>query len=484
MVARLIGPMTATFDRDAMRVGFEPLEREIRIDRLPVSGELPRWLDGSLLRTGPARWEVGTRSLEHWFDGLAMLHRFAFHDGEVSYANRFLRSRAYRSATERGEIGYVEFATDPCCALFERVSTEYAERLTDNGNVNLCRLGQRFIALNETPIPVQFDEETLEAAGVPYRPPGLLSTAHPHIERATGAILNYTAVLGPSNSYRFFRLPQDTATPELLATLPVGEPAYVHSFGLTARWFVLIECPFVVRPLDIVMSGRPYIENYRWQPERGMRLHLLSRDGGEHRGPFVSPETRFLFHHVNAYEAGEEVVVDICAFPDAAIIDALYMERLRAGEPIGWAHLERYRISPGAGEVAHERLLDEWLDLPQINYARCNERPHRYVWGVGNGSGWIDRIVKADIVDRLATVWAQEGCFPGEPVFVAAPDARGEDEGVLLSVVLGPHGTSFLLVLDAGTLRELARADVPHHIPFGFHGMFAGRRATPGIARS
>jgi hypothetical protein len=42
---------------------------------------------------------------------------------------------------------------------------------------------------------------------------------------------------------------------------------------------------------------------------------------------------------------------------------------------------------------------------------------------------------------------------------------------VLLSVVLDPAaGTSFLLVLDANGLGEIARARVPHHIPFGFHG--------------
>ena len=59
-------------------------------------------------------------------------------------------------------------------------------------------------------------------------------------------------------------------------------------------------------------------------------------------------------------------------------------------------------------------------------------------------------------------------------MFVAEPDAEGEDEGVLLSVVLDGHrGNSFLLVLDARSLEELARADAPHHIPFGFHGQFA-----------
>ena len=59
-------------------------------------------------------------------------------------------------------------------------------------------------------------------------------------------------------------------------------------------------------------------------------------------------------------------------------------------------------------------------------------------------------------------------------MFVARPDAEGEDDGVLLSVVLDADaGTSFLLVLDARDLSELARAEVPHHIPFGFHGQFA-----------
>jgi carotenoid cleavage dioxygenase-like enzyme len=29
-----------------------------------------------------------------------------------------------------------------------------------------------------------------------------------------------------------------------------------------------------------------------------------------------------------------------------------------------------------------------------------------------------------------------------------------------------------MLVLDARDLNELARAPVPHHIPFGFHGQY------------
>lgn len=34
------------------------------------------------------------------------------------------------------------------------------------------------------------------------------------------------------------------------------------------------------------------------------------------------------------------------------------------------------------------------------------------------------------------------------------------------------QGRSFLLVLDAQTMNEIGRAEVPHHILFGFHGIY------------
>ncbi len=473
--AQISSLTTGTASKASYAVGLSSLDAETTVERLPLQGALPAWLRGSLIRTGPARWEVGDRTMRHWFDGFAMLHRFGIADGSVSYANRFLQSKAYRAAEERGEIVYSEFATDPCRNLFSRVFSLFDPKISDNANVNLVKLGERFISMTETPIPVQFDGETLETVGVAYETPGLLTTAHPHLDRATGGLINYAAKLGPRNSYRFFRLgPDREAEPEVLAKLSVRQPAYMHSFGLTERWFVLAEYPFVVNPVSIPLSGRPYIENYRWKPELGTRFSLIDRATGEASGPFEAGAC-FGFHHVNAYEQGDEIVADIAVFPDAGIVQDLYLERLRAGKPIAKPELRRFVISPNRGTVVTERLVAEGLDLPRINYGRCSERRHRYVWGVGSGeSGWLDRLVRADAEQRTTSAWEQPGCFPGEPVFVAAPGADAEDEGVLLSVVLD-SGTesSFLLVLDASDLSELARAEAPHHIPFGFHGQFA-----------
>jgi carotenoid cleavage dioxygenase-like enzyme len=412
--------------------------------------------------------------MNHWFDGLAMLHRFSISDGQVSYANKFLQTRAYRAAKERGRISYSEFATDPCRSLFQRVTAMFSPAISDNANVNLVKLGEQFVAMTETPLPVQFDAQTLETVGLAYKAPGQLTTAHPHLDRDTGGMINYAAQLGARNSYRFFRLAPGSQDPEVIASKQVREPAYMHSFGQTQGWLVLAEFPLVVNPLSLAFSGRPYIENFRWKPELGTKIHLMSRTGS---GKLLSFETeaRFAFHHVNSYEDGEDVVVDVCTYPDAGVVEDLYLERLRAGKPVPPAKLERFRLSPTTGEVEVESLLDEPIELPRINYGRCHERPYRYVWGVGVGTGWLDRIVKGDVVARESAVWHEEGCYPGEPVFVAAPDGREEDEGALLSVVFdGQKGNSFLLVLDARTLDELARVEVPHHIPFGFHGQFVG----------
>lgn len=457
------------------RLGFSSLDAEVEIDELPVHGSLPPWLAGSLLRTGPARFEVGDRGLAHWFDGLAMLHRFSFADGGVSYANRFLHSRAYREAERTGRLAFSEFATDPCRSLFKRVASAFRPVTTDNANVNVSRLGDEFIAMTETPLPVVFDATTLEAAGVAYRAPGQLTTAHPHHDPDRGELVNFAVKLGPRSHYRFFAR-RDRGQQRLIASLPVREPGYVHSFGMSERFLVLAEFPLVVNPASLALSGRPYIENYRWEPERGTRLLVVDRDTGELRGTYET-DPCFGFHHVNAFEHDGEVVVDVCAYEDPAIIGALYLDSVRADDPrVPSPRLRRFRLALESGRVTHEPLADQSLELPRISYRRCNGRPYRYVYGAGQGPGtWLDQIVKVDVDERTARVWREEGCYPGEPVFVPEPGGEREDAGVLLSVTLDAgSASSFLLVLDAADLGELARARVPHHIPFGFHGDYYG----------
>lgn len=55
---------------------------------------------------------------------------------------------------------------------------------------------------------------------------------------------------------------------------------------------------------------------------------------------------------------------------------------------------------------------------------------------------------------------------------VAGVPPQAEDDGVVMSVVTGADGRSFLLVLDARAFTEVARAQLPYGIPYGFHCAF------------
>ncbi len=468
-------------------VGVRSLEHEVEDVALEVQGALPAWLTGSLVRTGPARFEVGDRSFAHWFDGLAMLHRFAFAGGEVAYSNRFLHSQAFRHAEERGEIGYSEFATDPCRSIFRRVQAAFSPKLTDNASVNVVRLGDETIALTETTMPIAFDADTLSTLGVTgwaKEIPGQISIAHPHYDFATGEMLSYAAHLGPRSRYRLYAVRPGGAV-RVVGEAPVDRPAYMHSFGMSERYLILAEFPLVVNPLTLLLSGKPFMANFAWAPERGLVFHVIDKDR-ERETRRIRAEPAFAFHHVNAFEEGDELVVDMVAHRDGGIMDKLSLTSLLSGEPVdATGALTRTRLNLRTGEARSAVVNPISFELPRIAYERVAGRRHRYAWGVGNSApaSFLDRIVKIDCDRGEAATWAEAGCYPGEPVFVGEPGAEAEDEGVLLSVVLDANrGDSFLLVLDARSLEERARARAPHHIPFGFHGNFlASHGAPPGL---
>lgn len=64
-----------------------------------------------------------------------------------------------------------------------------------------------------------------------------------------------------------------------------------------------------------------------------------------------------------------------------------------------------------------------------------------------------------------------------EATFLPRPESNIEDDGVLLSIVMSHKGMSFLLVLDASNMQELARAELPYAVPYRFHGGFLPKAA-------
>lgn len=466
----------------AFQIGFGTTETELNMETIPVQGTLPVWLTGDLIRNGPGTFTVGNDHFQHWFDGLAMLHRFSFHSGAISYQNRFLDCDAYREAVKENRIKYSEFATDPDFSFLDFFKAIFQSPMTDSAKVNVARINKKVLALSETSKQVEFDPLTLKSIGgfnYDSRVNRHVTTVHPQFDRSKNSHYNITTRFNRVSRYRILKI-GESRQPSLEAVIPAKEVSYMHSFGISPNYFILTEFPFLVNPLKILFSNKPFIENYRWKPERGTRIYIVNRKNGSLEKTLVT-DPFFAFHHVNAYEKDELLMMDIVCYPDVDVIPSFYLDRIREEkEPLPVGEFRRYTINLADDSIRYDVLGKEGLELPRYDESELNmSGQYRYVYGVGvnkqNPQSFYNQLVKLDTQSGNNITWYREGLYPGEAVFIGKPGRTAEDEGVVVSVVLDEEKeNSFLLVLDAKNFNELARAEVPHAILFGYHGCFLG----------
>lgn len=460
------------------------LEEELSNQPLKPVGVIPDWLSGSLIRNGPVYVTVKGKTVDHWLDGLAMLHAFSFHQGQVSYSNKFLRTDAYKKVFEKGSLDYGGFAADPCRSLFKHFFTfllpQGGEKL-HNANVNVAKLADAYVALTEIPLPVSFDPQTLETLGVldfqdqlPHAK--CWESAHPHHDGARQETLNYLIQYGRLSEYVLYRLKDNSSEREVIARVPVKEPSYMHSFAVTEHYVVFTEFPFAVKLLDLITKNQAFIKNFAWHPERGTQFTVVERASGKLIGQYKT-KPFFAFHHANAFEWEGRIYLDIVCYEDPSVIVDVANYFKPAAEEVSKANqsLERFTLSLQTGELVAETVLHRSIEFPRMN-EKFDGRPYQYVYLTDprESQGGLGRsLYKVNVETKEMREWQEAGCCPGEPVFVPTPGGIDEDDGVILAVVLDNHQhTSFLLVLNGKTFEEMGRAQVPHAIPAGLHGQY------------
>ena len=462
---------------DSRGPGFRSLESEYDDYRPEVEGSIPTWLSGTLLRNGPGRFEAGERRVDHWFDGLAMLRRYAFADGEVRYSNRFLRTEAYTDAREGRLTGQFSTDTRGWRRLLDTVTSLGLPEPTDNANVHVARIDGEYVALTEAPRRVAFDPETLQTRGefaFADEIPEHVTAAHLVDDPHRGELVGFTTEFGLSPAYHLYRLPEGSRRRERIASIEADGPAYIHDCSVTAEHVVLVESPLelsVLRALNPLADGA--IDMLQWRPDRPTRVLVVDRDSGALvADPTV--EAAFCFHHVNAYLEDGDVVLDLVEFPDADIVDALSMSALDGvGFPdVPDGRLVRYRIDPAANAVDRTRLYDGGMELPRVPRSRVGRR-HRYAYGQATDREGANGLVKVDCESGTAREWWERSVYVEEPIPVRRPGADAEDDGVVVATALDvDRERTALLIFDAATLDVEARVWLPHAEPFGFHGRY------------
>jgi carotenoid cleavage dioxygenase-like enzyme len=266
----------------------------------------------------------------------------------------------------------------------------------------------------------------------------------------------------------------------LIASIPVNEPAYIHSFALTENYIILPESPLLTNPLELIseqLRGKPFIDSLSWQPERGAKFLVLRREDGEFVRSYET-DAFFALNQINAFENKDEIILDIVAY-NRSILDEYYLDFLKGSGrfKLSNSELRRYSISLNKSRVECEVISDQIIEFPRINPLYYQSPNYRFVYAISRRQDrpydFFNQLIKIDILRQTTKIWFEENCYPSEPVFVATPKAQGEDEGVIFSIVLDvKKGNSFLLILDSCSFSEIGRAEIPHHIPFGTHGQY------------
>lgn len=458
----------------------------------PVQGELPKELRGTLLRNGPGLFEASGGAPLHFLDGHAMVCAMRFGDGRADLHGRIVRTGELTAEAEAGRMLYRRLFTN----LPNRWSNLFKLPKGDNGNHDVYVHGGQLVASNDLG-HWALDPHTLETLRPErfdgFHAPGQLIAPMPRVDPATGRLVGWAIKPGGArpDRLRFFEADEGFRVVSETAPLTLASsPAIVHDQGFSARWYVATQASARLPVLPALWGKRTVLDCVTWNGGATTDLIVVSRPDGAraHRIP-LPPEIRAGFHVINAYDDGEQLVVDAVLYPGAPDFAIIGAERAAKSPPgAGTAPTPtRLVVDPVKGAIVSHRPLSHGVvaELPEVRPDRFG-RGYRYVWLGAPAADtaapdayafpWFGAVAKIDLETGAASYWRPEGeaTFVSQPAF--APRGEAEDDGWLLVWVTdGERGTGSVVVLDARDLPRgpIARVDAGVALPGASHVTWA-----------
>lgn len=468
-------------DDPFLRGYYAPLHMECDAPNLPITGEMPRELDGWLYRNGPNP-QFAPRGPYHWFSGDGMLHAFHIENGRVAYRNRWVRTPKWELEHAEGEGLSGSFGnpryTDP---RVMKLNSTLA-------NTNVVWHGERLLALEEAHAPFEVDPQTLAPRGSLDFGGKLTGpmTAHPKLDPVNGEMVFF----GYSATGRFtpqVNLHVANREGALLRSEQIEAPysSMVHDFVVSRDWIILPIFP-LTGSMERAMKGAPA---YAWEPEKGTHIALIPRGGSVTDARWFKGDPCYVFHPMNAFDTADgKVVCDMMKYPVAPLFPGPDGQRIGKEPPV--ARLVRWTFDPkGNTDTFTEQALDDHPgEFPRLD-ERFTGLPYRHgyfqVGAVTDASLGRDKrngVAHIDLQTGRVSSWMPAAVdYCGEPIFVPRSPNSAEGDGFLLSVVYrGETGCSDLAVFDASQVEAgpLALAHLSHRVPAGFHGNWRDTRAS------
>jgi carotenoid cleavage dioxygenase-like enzyme len=450
---------------------FGPIATEYELTDLPVVGELPRGLNGTLFRNGPnPQFAPLDPSRHHWFVGDGMIHAFKLHDGRASYRNRWVRTDKWMAEHAAGRALTTGFGGPSVPNV----------RIADTGvaNTNIVWHGGRLLALEEAHLPYELDRATLATRGVQGFGGALEGpfTAHPKIDPISGELVffGYSASgpLSPGMSYGTIGAKGNVTRFE---RFEAPYCSMVHDFAVTEKHVVFPILPLSGSMTRAVAGQMPFA----WEPELGGHIGVVRRDQGVASLRWFRAESCYVFHVLNAWDAGEQIVADVMQYDEPPLFPRA--DGAVSNPAAQRARLVRWNLDLAGGTDAFTRAgLDEMSgEFPRLDERRTGVRNRFGTFaGESREDGGMDTVVWLDLESvRRAAHTLPAGDAVSEPVFVPRDPLAAEGDGWLLAVVWrGAERRSDLIVFDTDGIENgpIATVRLAHRVPFGFHGNWVG----------
>ena len=452
---------------------YEPVARETTADDLPVIGEIPLDLYGAFYRNGPNP-AAAPQGLHHWFDGDGMLHAIWFENGKARYRNRFIKSldqvADLKGGCGAGGVLYPSTRADPTSTRGDRVYKDTAN--TDVVLHNGSLMGLWYISGQ----PVRVDARTLETIGVENFGGALPRhvSAHSKVDPVTGEFVFFDYSL--YEPWMIFGTVSADNRLTHFQKVDLPGPRLPHDMGLTENYVILHDLP--------VVFSEGGLKRSMWQihfADQPARFGVVPRTGRGDQIRWFETDSCYIYHVVNAWEDGDEVVMTACMMvpngyppnpaygPYAPMVNVLALNAV----PVEW------RMNMKTGQVKKRQLDDRIGEFPAINQDYAS-RKTRWSYHVAMSKTELQRfagLYKYDLVTGEAKTHLYEpSMFGSEPAFAPRIGAKSEDDGYVIAFVTDENtGKSEVQVIDAQNFEAgpVARVMLPARVPAGFHGTWA-----------
>ena len=444
---------------------FAPWRMEGVAEDLEVTGRIPRELNGTYYRNGPnPAFEPPGRY--HWFDGDGMIHAITLADGRAHYRNRWVRSAGLKEERAAGR-GLFSGLLD--------IDPGEAPRFKNTANTNIVWHAGRLLALMEAALPTRMEPRTVDTLGEFDFDARLIGpmTAHPKIDPETGEMLFFG--YSPFPPWLQYHVADREGRLVRSEVIDVAWPSMMHDFAITKDHVIFILCPLVFSFENLAARRGAF----SWEPERGTRLGVMPRSGGNADVKWFETDACYVFHPMNAFGEDGAIVLDVARYGRLDFMSPQAAANPSYGDENA-ARMHRWRIDLRAGGVRSTPLDDIITEFPRVDERRVG-RPHRFGYTVARepelseGAQPVWTAIKKYDLERGTAVTRRFGAGngAGEPLFVPRHDGAAEDDGwVLVLVYDHARNASDFHILHARDVagEPVATVHLPHRVPYGFHG--------------